>query len=356
MAASTGAAYDDLATAFRHGNFKPLYFFYGDEGFLMDELQALLVEHALRPEERAFNLDIVHGPEARAQAVLAQCASYPMMAERRVVVVRGFEQLEENRLFQGYAERPNPTAVVLLLCYGKPNLTQHPYRALKQHAVWAEFKPLYERQIPGWIAQRLKAKGAAVEGGAAQMLAEAVGTNLRAAAMEVDKLAAYVGDRKAVTEDDVVHAAGRSREANVFELQKAVGLGEHARALAIVEALLAQASNRRGEALLVVSVLSGFLVKLWKLQDAVRQRLPEKEMAALVGVNPFFIREYLVSLRRFDRATLRRGFETLLAADAELKGGSARDERLVLALALGRLRERPAQAQRARNEAVSPFV
>ena len=38
--ASTGASYDDLATAFRHGRFQPLYFLYGDEGFLIDDLQA----------------------------------------------------------------------------------------------------------------------------------------------------------------------------------------------------------------------------------------------------------------------------------------------------------------------------
>ena len=126
MASKTGASYEDLATAFRHGQFKPLYFFYGEEGLLMDELQALLVEQALAPHERDFNLDLVYGPEATAPAVLAQCAAFPVMAERRVVVVRAFDKLDENRLFTSYAERPNPHAVVLLLCSAKPNLAQHP--------------------------------------------------------------------------------------------------------------------------------------------------------------------------------------------------------------------------------------
>ncbi len=337
-AEKTGASYDDLATAFRHGNLRPLYFFYGDEGFLMDELQALLIEHALPPHEWAFNLDLVHGPEADTAAVLAACAQYPMMATRRVVVVRGFEGLANNRLFQGYAERPNPTAVVLLICQGKPNLAQHPYRALKQHAVWAEFKPLYERQMPGWVDRRIRARGYRAEGGAAQMLAEAVGTSLRSAAEEVEKLMAYVGDARTITEDDVVHAAGHTRDANVFELQKAVGEGAHARALAIAEALLGQASNRRGEALLIVSVLAGYVTKLWKLTTCLARRMPEAEMARHIGVSPFFLKEYLSSLRQFSPAALGTAFEALLAADAELKGGSTRDERLVLTLALGRLR------------------
>lgn len=338
MASKTGASYDDLATAFRHGNFKPLYFLYGEEGFLMDELQTLLIEHALQPHERDFNLDVIFGPEAEAPAVLAQCAMYPMMAERRVVVVRGFEKLGENRSFQAYAERPNPSAVVLLLCGNKPNLAQHPYRALKQHAVWAEFKPLYDRQVPGWIAQRLKSKGYRPEGGAAQMLAEAVGTDLRTAAAEVDKLITYVGETKTIAEDDVIHAAGHSREHNVFELQKAIGAGEHARAMEIVDALLSQASNRAGEGLLIVSVLAGYFTKLWKLSACLSRRMPENEMARHIGVSPYFLKEYLASLRRFGAPQIQRAFETLLAADAELKGGTARDARLTLTLALSRLR------------------
>ncbi|MDX1419743.1 MAG: DNA polymerase III subunit delta [Rubricoccaceae bacterium] len=340
MASKSGASYDDLATAFRHRHLQPLYFFYGEEGFLMDELQALLIEHALAPPERDFNLDVAYGPEASAPALLAQCAQYPMMAERRVVVVRAFEKLEENRLFTAYAERPNPHAVVLLLCNGKPNLSHHPYRALKQHAVWAEFKPLYDRQMPGWIAQRLKAKGYKPEGAAAQMIAEAVGPDLRTAATEVDKLAAYVGEQKRVTEDDVIRAAGHSREHNVFELQKAIGQGEHARALAICEALLGQAANRRSEAIGIVAVLGAYFTRLWKLSGCLRRRMPEKEMARHIGVSPFFLREYLTALRSFHAPDLARAFEALLAADDELKGGSKRDARLVLTLTLTRLRLR----------------
>lgn len=345
MASTTGASYDDLATAFRHGNVRPLYFFYGEEGFLMDELQALLIEHALQPHEHDFNLDVVFGPEAEAGTVLAQCAAYPMMAERRVVVVRGFEKLPGNERFKAYAEQPNPTAVVLLLCGGRPNLNQHPYRALRQHAVWAEFKPLYDDKLPGWIAGRLKAKGVRPEGAAAQMIAEAVGSDLRTVAAEIDKLIAYVGAQTALTEDDVVRAAGHSREHNVFELQKAVGQGEHARALAIGEALLSQASNRQSEALRIVAVLAGYFTKLWKLSGCLRERMPEKAMAGHIGVSPYYLREYLVSLRRFGPAQLRSAFEVLLAADAELKGASARDAHLVLTLTLGRLRRPPAATQ-----------
>ena len=49
----------------------------------------------------------------------------------------------------------------------KPNLAQHPYRALKQHATWAEFRALKERQIPGWAERRFRSLGVETESGAA---------------------------------------------------------------------------------------------------------------------------------------------------------------------------------------------
>lgn len=337
----TGASFDDLATGFRHGQFAPLYFFYGEEGWFMDELQRLAVEHAVEPHERDFNLDIVFGPEANAQSVLAQCAQYPMMATRRLVVVRGFEKLDDNGLFKGYAEAPNPQAVVLLLCSSKPNLSAHPYRALKQHAVWSDFQSLKDRQLPGWVETRFRARRIETEAGAAQMLAETTGPDLRALAAEVDKLTTYVGDRKRVERDDVVRAAGHSREENPFELQNALAAGDTPRALAIADALLTQAGNRRSEALKIVGLLSAYVTKLWRLTGCLASGVPETQWASQIGVPRFYVRDYAQAARRFGPSALRRAFDALLAADLELKGGSHRDERLVLTLALRRVSAPP---------------
>ena len=335
--ANTGLTYEQLRTAFEHRNFKPLYFFFGEEPFLIEELEALLVEQALAPHERDFNLDVLYGAERDAQAALALCAGYPVMAERRLVMIRDFEKLKDNRLFASYAERPNPQAVVVLSCRQKPNLTTQPYRALKKHAAWAQFKQPYANQMAGWITKRVRAQGFKIEPQAASMLADHVGTSLQTAAAEIEKLITYVGNRTALTADDVLRASGQTREVNVFELQRAIGEGRHSDALRVADQMLQQASNPRGEALMVVSVLSSYFTKLWKLTTCQAERVPDKAAAARVGVSPFFIKEYLFSLRRFSPAAIQRAFSALLAADYELKGGASRDERLVLTLLMRRL-------------------
>ncbi len=332
----TGASFDDLVTGFKHGQFAPLYFFYGDEGWFMDELQQLAVAHAVAPHERDFNLDVVFGPEASAQQVLAQCAQFPMMAARRLVVVRGFEKLADNGLFKSYAESPNPQAVVVLLCNAKPNVSAHPYRALREKAVWSHFESLKPAALPSWVEKRFRARRVETESGAAAMLAEMSGPDLRSLDAEVDKLVTYVGERSRVTRDDVLRAAGHSAEQNPFELQAALGRGDVPHALAIADALLAQAGQRRGEAIRIVALLSSHVTKLWKLTGCLDAGVPEREWAGQIGVNPYFLRDYVPQARRYGTSGVRRAFEALLAADLELKGGSHRDERLILTLALRR--------------------
>ncbi|WP_022835845.1 DNA polymerase III subunit delta [Salisaeta longa] len=346
MAKNTGASYDDLATAFRHQNFDPLYFFYGDEGYLIERLQELLIEHALPPAQHDFNLDIVYGSDATPAQLLALCQGYPVMAERRVVVVREFEQVgtglsSTNRdqfkeRFKAYAQHPNPHAVVLLACTKRPNLSAHPYRALKKHATWAEFRSLYDREVPQWIQRFVRDEGREISPQALQMLADYVGNDLQAMASEVEKLVTYAGDRTRITDDDVLTASGQTREANVFDLQSQVGEGKLRAAHATADRMLQQANNPRGEALKIVAILSAYIDKLWKLQadDAPTSKY---DVAKYIGVPPYFAPEYVQAARRYSYRAIERSYRALLAADYELKGGSSHDPKLILALLLRQL-------------------
>ncbi|MFP4227418.1 MAG: DNA polymerase III subunit delta [Salinivenus sp.] len=347
MAKDTGPSYDDLATAFRHQNFDPLYFFFGEEPFLIEELQDLLIEHALEPSQHDFNLDVVYGSESEASEVIGLCQGFPTGAPRRVVIVREFEKLDNNRQFKDYAQQPNPQAVVLLACTDKPNLSAHPYRALKEEATWSEFKSPYDNEMPGWIQNYVSGQGYDIEPKAVQMLADYVGTDLQRAASEIEKLMTFAGERTRLTTDDVLAASGQTREFNVFELQAAIGEGRHGDAARIAERILQQASNPRGEAIMIVAVLNGYFDKLWTLQKPGALRKNKYELAGEIGVSPYFVEEYKHAAQRYTRSAIADAYAALLAADYELKGGASRDAHLVLTLLLRRLlppEARPADA------------
>ena len=301
------------------------------------KLQKHLLAHALAPHEKDFNLDIVYGADLEVSQLLSLCASYPVMAQRRVIIVRNFEQVRDNKRFAPYAEQPNPHAIVLLVCGRKPNVSAHPYKALRTHAAWAEFKPLYQNQVAGWIANRVALRNMKATPEAVERMADYLGTDLQSIETEIDKLVVYCGGRSSITGDDVVSASGQTRDFNVFELQRAIGEGRYPDAMRITERLLHQSTNMRSEALMIVSILTSYFTKLWKLTYLQNRRLPEKALAQRVGISPYFIKQYLHSLQRYNRLQIADAFASLLSADYELKGGATRNAQLILTLLIRRL-------------------
>ena len=87
----------------------------------------------------------------------------------------------------------------------------------------------------------------------------------------------------------------------------------------------------------MLSVLGSFFTRLWKLAGAMSKGVSESEMARVLGVKPYFIKEYIHASRRWDGQQLDQAFSALLAADFELKGGSSRDDLLIILLTLQRM-------------------
>ena len=157
---------------------------------------------------------------------------------------------------------------------------------------------------------------------------------IKLADAEIDKLLSYLGDRNRIEVDDVLLASGQTREFNVFELQRAIGDGNYPQAAAIAERLLQQASNKTGEGIRIVAILNSYFIKLWRLTKCREARMSEREMAQQTGIQPYFLKEYIRSLRFFSPERIRSAFKLLLAADYEIKGGATRDPHVIMTLML----------------------
>ena len=338
-------AWSEVASEFSKKDFRPIYLVYGAEQYLAGRLQQQLVDTALAPHEKDFNLDIVYGADTEASAVLAICHTVPMMSDRRVVIVKGFDQLKDNRKFAAYARRPNPTAIVFLTCMGNPRFNADPYRTLKQKAACVEFSSLYARQVPRFIQDLARQENCEVGLDAAQLLVEFAGTSLSAVANEFNKLRAYVGDSSVIEREDVLNASGQTRDNNVFELQDALAVRSRADAHRIADHLLLSASNERGEGLRIVAFLVSFFTKLWKLHGYGQARMTRHKLAGLIGVAPGLVDRYRQAQQAYPVPALERAFSALLSADHELKGGSGQSPRIVITVLVNRLVSAPSSVR-----------
>ena len=92
------------------GELAPVYYLYGPEDILKDEAVQAIVDRALDPALRDFNFDQRSAGQLDPEAIFALCTTLPMMAERRVVVLReveGWKRKPKIRAaFLKYLERP----------------------------------------------------------------------------------------------------------------------------------------------------------------------------------------------------------------------------------------------------------
>src|ERR687891_1609392 len=100
-----------LAEAIKTGRFDPVYCLVGENDFRKEEALRQVLGSATDPSTRDFNLDVLRGSDADPQALEVALSSLPMMAERRVVVVRDPAALRKQARtrLMAYLENPSTT-------------------------------------------------------------------------------------------------------------------------------------------------------------------------------------------------------------------------------------------------------
>ncbi len=189
-----------------------VFYLHGEDHFRKDVCVRELVAAHLDEGTKDFNYDPVRGAEVDAETLASLIATPPMMAEFRVVVVRGVEGLASSKhareVLVRTAQNPPPGLALILSATVPSGSKAKFYRELAKHARSVEFRAISDADVPGWLMNRAREEhDLDFEPEAAQALGAAVGPNLGVLSQEIDKLADFVGDRGVITREDV-DAAG----------------------------------------------------------------------------------------------------------------------------------------------------
>lgn len=322
--------YTDFRSVLQRNQVAPVYLFHGEEDYLIEEGVQALIERTLDEGSKGFNLDVMYGSRVEVQEVVAHASSFPMMSERRVVVVKEFEKLATSdtakEVFAAYLERPL-ASTCLILVSTEPDFRRKPFTDAKKHAELVECKALYDNQVLEWLNQQITREGKRVSPEACRLLQAYVGNSLRALRNEIDKIFIYVGEKTAIEADDVTAVVGASKGHTVFELQNAVGRKDLKEALRILQEMLASGQSPQ----LILVMLTRFFNQLWKISELKTRRVSDSEMSREAGVHPFFLKQLLQFQAHFSTEDIEKNYQALLEADTTLKSTS-RDPRLVLDL------------------------
>jgi DNA polymerase-3 subunit delta len=297
----------------------PCYLVSGDEHLLVDEALDRLRAAARTAGFGAREL-YVAGTDFDWQQLGAAGANLSLFAEKRLVELRlptGKPGRAGGAAIEDFVARLGPELMLLVVTPKLDRTVANAkwVKALEARGASLTVWPVGARELPGWIAERMRRAELEPDRQAVAMIADRVEGNLLAAAQEVEKLRLLLGAGK-VSADDVNRAVADSSRYDVYQLADAALAGEARRAMKILAGLRAEGV----EPVIVVWSLTRELRTLARLAELLEQRVDLG--SALQKVQVWRSRQALVrsALGRHTGPALLRLLKASGYADAAAKG------------------------------------
>jgi len=317
---------DSVLKTLQNRQFAPVYFLQGDEPYYIDLIADFVEENVLSESERGFNQMVMYGKDVDVSTIINNAKRYPMMSDRQVVIVREAQEVQDFNTKSGqqqletYLKNPMPSTI-LVICYKYKSMDgRKPLgKLLDKLAVLVEAKKMYDNQLPDWIARYVQERGYQIEDKAVQMLADFIGNNLKRMTNEIEKVLINLhktDDQKVISPSVVQKYVGISKEYNVFELQKALAVRDVLKANQIISYF---AANQKAHPIIpVIALLFTFFSKLLLVHQSSDKN--ERALAAVLKINPFFVREYKIAAVNYPLPKVIRNIHHLRQADQYAKG------------------------------------
>jgi DNA polymerase-3 subunit delta len=270
--------------------YKPIYWLEGEEDYYIDVVMNYAEHNILNESEAGFNLSIFYGKDANWADVVNACRRYPMFAERQVVLLKEAQQMKDLDKLEAYISNPQPSTIFVVSHKEKKiDGRSKMAKLLKEKGELLQTKKLYDNQLPEWTNELLKQKGLTISQKGLMLMVEHIGNDLNRIKNEIDKITVNLGTRKNITEDDIENFIGVSKEYNVFELQNAIARKDFLRCIQIVQYF--ENNPKAGPIQMILPTLYNFFSKVYMVHGTSSR--DEKAIAASLGVNPFFVKDYI---------------------------------------------------------------
>ena len=306
-----------LLKEIRNKKFEKIYFLHAEEPYFIDVLTKAIQDNALEESERDFNQSILYGKDAEVLSLISELKSYPMMAERRLVILKEAQYFKAIEQLESYLENP-ANSTIFVICYKYKTFDARKKtlkNALKNGVVFKSEK-VKEYQLAEWIQQYIKTTGYELTSKACMILIESLGNDLGRIVKELEKLAVLIEKGTIINENHIEENIGISKDYNVFELTNAVANKDNLKALKIVDYF--EHNPKAADLLFVISNLFKFFSQIMRIHF-----LPNKSREAVaraLGVHPFVAGELTNAKNKYDPRKIAANIALIHEYDLKSKG------------------------------------
>jgi DNA polymerase-3 subunit delta len=324
----------------RDGRLKPVYLLLGEERFERQRVLAALRRATLGGDEVSFNEEHYDTGDGDVERVLGAARTLPMMARRRLVVLRRLERWEGrgdeaktssdkplDRLAE-YVGVASPTTTLILIAEKLDNRRQLLTLAKKSDFIVACQSPP-PNELAGWVTRRTSDRGERISAAGAALLADLIGGDLSALDDAIERVSLYVGPGAELSEGAILECVANMKPGSVWDLVGAVGRRDARAALLALGRVF-----EPGEGPRLVGLLCWSVRQFIRFASARRAGLSPQDALRVAGIPPFKLREVTEQLRHVPLERAEQWLVELAQVDLAVKGGSKLAPRVVLEQAL----------------------
>ncbi len=322
-----------------------LYFFHGEETFLLHHYLEQLKKLLLDELTEAFNFHKLTNETFDLQSFADSVENLPMMAESTLVWVDEIDLFklpegEREKIAQILSDIPDYCTVVFtyITTPWKPDKRlKKLWEAVDKAGTVVEFSKQEPRDLIPWITRHFAARKKRIAPDLCNYLIDITGGTMTALAGEIDKIAAFSGADE-IRKSDIDAVTEPVLDAVVFQMTDQLGQGDYGGALLKLRTLL----KMQQEPIAILGAIGGHFRRLSTARTLLDNGKGAGELMRLAGLGDYPARKNMSAAPRFPARFYAKAAELVLETDYAMKTSYDDPDRLLELLIL-RL------AQEARN-------
>ncbi len=307
--------YWELSRRIERGLIEPLYLFSGEENYLKEEAIKKIKDIIVNPNLAEFNYEVLYGKDIDISTIINKAQTLPLMAKRRLMVIKDVEQLKHKENLISYLKNPLLTTCFIFIV--KEIDRRNKFYSIFDEQKKVIFWPLFDNEMERWIRNKIKKAGKGITQEAILYLKEMMGNNLTILNNELEKIIIYTGEKSNIEEKDVEEVMGGEKENTIFSLIDTMMRKKQQESLKIFAYLF-----REGEApTKILFHLAQQFKTLWRVKILLSKNYSSFQIRESLRIRKRYISTFIKGASLFSEKELKKIPHTLLLADLEIKTG-----------------------------------
>ena len=324
---------EEAIVKIERGEIAPVYFLHGQERFYQIEILNVLERTLFNLENKESNRETFNAASSSCSDWLQSLQTLSLFCSKKFVVVRDLHEANIDKTsiekLLSYIEDPVPTSI-LVLTADKIDRKKTIFKFLAKMDSAVSCSPPSEGNLIQWISQRAKKRGYILKTEASRILVDRIGNKPGLLVSELEKLIIFAGESKLINETLISELVGVLKQENVFKLTDALKTKNTSAAIQI---LRNQIKNGE-EPLKILGTIIWQYRLIWEVKCYNDKKIPFQTIAKIMAAKPFIIKKATSYCGKFSVGDLRKAFESLSAADKDLKTSNSPPELIMEALIL----------------------